>query len=100
MHLSVTTQLHNQYRNLYLSLTFCCDFGHVWLSQSLPVESSISAFMCLLLSLLDVLALSLWLHYSLMSATRCRVSELFKVLLKPLDTVETVLRPGVSFSYL
>lgn len=58
LHLSVTTVV-----KLYLALTFCCDFGHVWLFQSLLVESSIAAFMCLLLVLLDSLALSLWLHY-------------------------------------
>lgn len=95
MNLLITVSQHSSKisRGNYLSLTFCCDFGHVWLSQSLLVESSVSAFMYQLLSLLDSLALFTPLFSSVYHLMKSLTH--FKVSLKPLDTVKVLLRSGV-----
>lgn len=95
MNLLITVSQHSSKisRGNYLSLTFCCDFGHVWLSQSLLVESSVSAFMYQLLSLLDSLALFTPLFSSVYHLMKSLTH--FNVSLKPLDTVKVLLRSGV-----
>lgn len=82
-------------RGHYLSLTFCCDFGHVWL-LSRPVESSVSAFMCQLLSLLDSLVLRFLVPlFSSVYRLLMWLTEHFEVSLKPLVTFTAVLRSVV-----
>lgn len=96
MHFSVTIKfdhlfIHHQW-TLRLSLTFCSNLSHVS-RQSVPVESSISPLIYLLLTRSFRYPSSVFQihHYHIYAPSRLGVTEHLTVSLKPLEAVKSVL---------